>query len=158
MQAVRERVGDGAGGQDSLIVTGAIRDGQLPVGCFLSRFTRGHQTVGFLDGLADRFHDVFDGGVSECGYLMRGFEVDSAATQFQGVDGVPVSRWLTPVAKTMAVIRGSMTLYSLVSSNRMTTAVMGARAAPAKTAPMPMSAYAPAGPAKPGAAWWRACP
>ena len=60
-------------------------------------------------------------------------------------------RWLTPVASTIAVISGRMIEYSPVSSNMMTTAVIGARAEPAKTAPMPIRAYAPAGPAMPGA-------
>ena len=45
----------------------------------------------------------------------------------------------TPVAQTMATMSGRMIEYSPVSSNRMITAVIGARAAPAKTAPMPIS-------------------
>ena len=48
-------------------------------------------------------------------------------------------RWLMPVATAMAVINGRMMVYSPVNSNMMITAVIGARAAPAKTAPMPMS-------------------
>ena len=52
----------------------------------------------------------------------------------------PVSRWLTPVASTIATISGRMMVYSPVSSNMMITAVIGARAAPAKTAPMPIRA------------------
>ena len=45
-----------------------------------------------------------------------------------------------PVASTMASISGRMIVYSPVSSNRITTAVIGARAAPANTAPIPTSA------------------
>ena len=51
-----------------------------------------------------------------------------------------VSRWPMPVARTIAVIIGRMIVYSPVSSNMMTTAVIGARAAPANTAPIPISA------------------
>ena len=40
---------------------------------------------------------------------------------------------------TIAVISGRMIEYSPVSSNMMMTAVIGARAAPAKTAPIPIS-------------------
>ncbi len=65
---------------------------------------------------------------------------------------------LTPVARTIAVISGRMMVYSPVSSNMMITAVMGARAAPAKTAPIPISPYAPTGPAMPGATWWAVSP
>ena len=65
---------------------------------------------------------------------------------------------LTPVASTMAAISGRMIEYSPVSSNMMITAVMGARAAPAKTAPMPIRPYAPTGPVMPGARWWAAVP
>ena len=43
-----------------------------------------------------------------------------------------------PVARTMAAISGRMILYSPVSSNMMITAVIGARAAPANTAPIPI--------------------
>ena len=50
----------------------------------------------------------------------------------------PERGWLTPVARTMAAISGRMMVYSPVSSNMMMTAVIGARAAPAKTAPMPI--------------------
>ena len=74
-----------------------------------------------------------------CGTERRLVEVDSAAAQLERVDGVRESRWLTPVASTMAAISGRMIEYSPVSSNMMTTAVIGARAAPANTAPMPIS-------------------
>jgi len=55
-------------------------------------------------------------------------------------------RWLRPVASTMASISGRMIEYSPVSSNMITTAVIGARAEPAKTAPMPTRANAPTDP------------
>lgn len=50
------------------------------------------------------------------------------------------SRRLTVVAGAIASINGRMTEYSPVSSKRITAAVIGARAAPAKTAPMATSA------------------
>jgi hypothetical protein len=56
-----------------------------------------------------------------------------------------------PVARTIANINGRMIEYSPVSSKTMITAVIGARAAPANTAPIPTSPYAPAGPANVGA-------
>ncbi len=45
-----------------------------------------------------------------------------------------------------------MSWYSPVSSRMLTTAVIGARAAAANTAPMPTGPYAPAGPVKSGQA------
>ncbi len=67
-------------------------------------------------------------------------------------------RLLTPVASTIAAISGRMIEYSPVSSNMMMTAVIGARAAPANTAPMPIRPYAPTGPTRPGARWCSAVP
>ena len=58
----------------------------------------------------------------------------------------------------MATISGRMMVYSPVSSNRITTAVIGVRAAPANTAPMPTSAYAPGGPVTWGSTWWARVP
>ncbi|GGV72465.1 hypothetical protein GCM10010277_85470 [Streptomyces longisporoflavus] len=52
---------------------------------------------------------------------------------------------------TIASISGRMMEYSPVGSKRITTAVIGAREAPAKTAAMPTSAYAPTDPAEGGA-------
>jgi len=58
----------------------------------------------------------------------------------------------------MAVISGRMIVYSPVSSNKITTPVIGARVALAKTAPMPINPYTPAAPATPGMAWCSNCP
>lgn len=60
------------------------------------------------------------------------------------------SRRLVTVASTIASISGRMIEYSPVSSKRITTAVIGARDAPEKTAPMPTKAYAPTAPAVSG--------
>ncbi len=65
---------------------------------------------------------------------------------------------LTAVATTIAIMSGRITEYSPVSSNTMITAVIGARAAPANTAPMPTSAYAPAGAVRLGSAVCASCP
>ena len=67
-------------------------------------------------------------------------DVDAAAQQLAGVDGVARDQVADPGASTMASISGRMIVYSPVSSNMMTTAVIGARAAPAKTAPIPTRA------------------
>ena len=67
-------------------------------------------------------------------------------------------RWLVALASTIATIIGRMIVYSPVSSNKMITAVIGARAAPANTAPMPINAYTPGEPATPGAMRWSSWP
>lgn len=52
--------------------------------------------------------------------------------------GSLLSTWLMAVETTIAVISGRMIEYSPVGSNKMVTAVIGARAAPPKTAPIPI--------------------
>lgn len=59
-----------------------------------------------------------------------------------------VKVWLSAVATTTASISGRMMLYSPVISKMMITAVIGARAAAANTAPIPTSPYAPGAVAK----------
>ena len=77
--------------------------------------------------------------------IRPGVDVDAAAAKFEGVDGVALLRQLPeiPADVTTASMRGRIIEYSPGSSNRMITAVMGARAAPPNTAPIPTSANAP---------------
>lgn len=99
------------------------------------------QRSGVGERVGYRFHDLGGGRGRQRVDRRVAVDVDAAAAQLEGVETVsPLITRLTSVASTIASMSGRMMEYSPVSSNMM----IGARATPVKTAPMPTSPYAPA--------------